>query len=120
MNKNDTKRNERKPKLNLNMIKEYKVHEETELLTFLLSKYPNLSRNNVKNLLSNHQVAVDGAPVSQFNFKLVKDDVVIDKNFITSKAAGTTIDFALTVIKKFISPAKAKEVAKQICYKYWK
>ena len=77
MNKNDTKRNERKPKLNLNMIKEYKVHEETELLAFLLTKYPNLSRNNVKNLLSNHQVAVDGAPVSQFNFKLVKDDVVI-------------------------------------------
>ena len=50
----------------------------------------------------------------------VKDDVVIDKNFITSKAAGTTIDFALTVVKKFISPAKAKETAKQICYKYWK
>ncbi len=47
-----------------------------------------------------------------------KDDIVIDKNFITSKAAGTTIDFALTVIKKFISPAKAKEVAKEICYRY--
>lgn len=77
MNKNDIKKKERKPKLNPNMIKEYKVHEETELLTFLLSKYPNLSRNGVKSLLSNHQVAVDGAPVSQFNFKLVKDDVVI-------------------------------------------
>ncbi|MBQ0045487.1 MAG: DJ-1/PfpI family protein [Mycoplasma sp.] len=50
----------------------------------------------------------------------VKDDVVFDKNFITSKAAGTTIDFALAVIKKFVSPAKAKETAKQICYKYWK
>ncbi len=48
----------------------------------------------------------------------VRDDVVIDKNFITSKAAGTTIDFALTVIKKLISPAAAKETAKQICYKY--
>jgi len=49
-----------------------------------------------------------------------KADVVIEKNFITSKAAGTTIDFALAVIKKLISPAKAKEVAKQICYKYYK
>ncbi|MCQ2748053.1 MAG: DJ-1/PfpI family protein [Mycoplasmoidaceae bacterium] len=48
----------------------------------------------------------------------VKDDVVIDKNFITGKAPGTTIDFALTVVKKFVSPAKAKEIAKQICYKY--
>ena len=35
MNKNDIKKKERKPKLNPNMIKEYKVHEETELLTFL-------------------------------------------------------------------------------------
>ncbi|XQP55434.1 MAG: DJ-1/PfpI family protein [Mycoplasmoidaceae bacterium] len=50
----------------------------------------------------------------------VKQDIVIDKNFITSKAAGTTIDFALTVISKFVSPAKAREVAKEICYKYWK
>ena len=52
--------------------------------------------------------------------KHCKDDVVIDKNFITSKAAGTTIDFTLAVIKKLISPAKAKEIAKQICYKYYK
>lgn len=52
--------------------------------------------------------------------KYCKDDVVIDKNVITSKACGTTIDFALTVVSKMVSPAKAKEIAKQICYKYWK
>ena len=52
--------------------------------------------------------------------KHCKDDVVLDKTFITSKAAGTTIDFALAVIKKLISPAKAREIAKQICYKYYK
>lgn len=50
----------------------------------------------------------------------VDQDVVIDKNFITSRAPGTTIDFALAVVKKLVSPAKAKEVAKQICYKYYK
>ena len=47
-------------------------------------------------------------------------DVVICKNFITSKATGTTIDFALAVVKKLLSPSKAKEVAKQICYRYFK
>lgn len=49
-----------------------------------------------------------------------KEDVVVDKNFITSKAAGTTIDFALAVVKKLVSPQRAKEVAKEICYKYYK
>ncbi len=77
MNKNDKKKNINKGKVNPNSIKEFKVHEECELLPFLLEKYPHLSRNNVKSLLSNHQVAVDGAPVSQFNLKLTKDDIVI-------------------------------------------
>jgi len=86
MNKNDKKQTIRKGKINPNSIKEYKVKEECELLAFLFSKYPNLSRNNVKSLLSNHQVAVDGAPVSQFNFKLAKDDIVIvSKNRIQKK-----------------------------------
>ena len=52
--------------------------------------------------------------------KYSKEDVVFDKNFITTKACGTTIDFALAVVKKFVSPAKAKEVAKQICYPHYK
>jgi len=77
MNKNDKKQHLKTGKVNPNSIKEFKVHEECELLAFLLSKYPNLSRNAVKSLLSNHQVSVDGAPVSQFNLKLVKEDIVI-------------------------------------------
>lgn len=86
MNKNDKKINIKNKKINPNSIKEFKVKEDCELLSFLISKYPNLSRNNVKSLLSNHQVAVDGAPVSQFNFKLVKEDVVIvSRNRIAKK-----------------------------------
>ncbi len=86
MNKNDKKANINKGKVNPNSIKEFKVHESAELLSFLISKYPHLSRNAVKSLLSNHQVAVDGAPISQYNFKLVKDDVVIvSKNRIAKR-----------------------------------
>lgn len=77
MNKNDNKKDIKKGKVDPNSIKEFKVYKECELLPFLISKYPNLSRNNVKSLLSNHQVSVDGAPVSQFNLKLAKEDVVI-------------------------------------------
>lgn len=77
MNKNNKKIDTKKGHVDPNSIKEFKVHEECELLPFLIAKYPQLSRNNVKSLLSNHQVAVDGAPVSQFNLKLAKDDIVI-------------------------------------------
>lgn len=86
MNKNDKKQNIHRGKVNPNSIKEYKVHEECELLEFLFTKYPHLSRNAVKSLLSGHFVGVNGAPVSQYNLKLSKDDVVIvSKQRITKK-----------------------------------
>lgn len=59
---------------------QFKVNRSEELLQFLLSKIKT-SRNNVKSLLSNHQVLVNGAPITQFNFLLAKDDEVkIAKN----------------------------------------
>ena len=77
MNKN--KKRMRKPKApkDPNRIKEIEVKQECELLEFLLLTFKDQSRNSVKSLLSNHQVAVDGAPISQFNFKLYPGDVVI-------------------------------------------
>lgn len=77
MNKNDKKKEIHKGKVNPNSIKEFKVKEECELLNFLFEKFPSLSRNAVKSILSGHYVAVNGAPVSQYNLKLSKDDVVI-------------------------------------------
>lgn len=86
MNKNDRKKEIHNGKVNPNSIKEFKVHEDCELLEFLLSKYPKLSRNAVKSLLSNHQVSVDGAPVSQYNLRLTKEDtVIVSKTRITKK-----------------------------------
>lgn len=67
----------------LDDIKEFKVYRECELLPFLIEKLPALSRNNVKSILSHHQVAVDGAPISQYDFKLYKEDtVIVSKNKI--------------------------------------
>lgn len=50
----------------------------------------------------------------------VNDDIVFDKNYVSTKAPGTIYDFALQIIKKFVSKPVANEIAKQICYKYWK
>ena len=58
----------------------FKAKKSEELLSFLLDKM-NTSRNNVKNILSNHQVLVNGNVVTQFNFLLGREDEVkISKN----------------------------------------
>jgi 23S rRNA pseudouridine1911/1915/1917 synthase len=53
----------------------FRVNRSSELLEFLLSKL-NTSRNNVKSLLTNRQILVNGALVTQYNFMLAKDDEV--------------------------------------------
>lgn len=58
-------------------IREYQVNKNCELLEFLLETLKGQSRNSVKSLLTNHRVAVDGAPISQYNFQLSKGDMVI-------------------------------------------
>ena len=78
---NKNKAHQKAPiKKNYNNIKEYKVAKECELLEFLLETFKSQSRNSVKSLLSSHRVSVDGAPVSQFNFKLYPEDTIIISN----------------------------------------
>ena len=57
-------------------IKEYSVNKEIELLEFLYQIYHDQSRNNVKTILSKRHVAVNGLPVTQFNYRLFKGDIV--------------------------------------------
>lgn len=58
----------------------FTVKKSDTLLEFLLNKC-NTSRNNVKNLLVNKHVLVNGSVVSQHNFPLSKDDEIkISKN----------------------------------------
>lgn len=49
---------------------EYLVTEPMGLLDFLLLNLTNKSRNNVKSLLTNKEILVDGNPISQYDFKL--------------------------------------------------
>ena len=78
---NKNKAREKAPvKKDYQNLKQYKVTKECELLEFLLETFKNQSRNSVKSLLSSHRVSVDGAPTSQFNFKLYPEDTVIISN----------------------------------------
>lgn len=75
MNKNKN-RNEHISKDYKN-IRQFPVNKECELLEFLLLTLKGQSRNSIKSLLTHRCVTVDGAPITQYNFKLVKGDVVI-------------------------------------------
>ncbi len=61
---------------NKSFFKEYKVTSKTQLLDFLLANLTSKSRNNIKQLLKNHQILVNGAPISQFDFELISKDIV--------------------------------------------
>ena len=75
MNKN--KARDTRPSKDYKNIKQFVVKEPCELLEFLLLTFKGQSRNSVKSLLGSHRVTIDGAPVTQFNFKLYPGDTVI-------------------------------------------
>lgn len=77
MNKNDIKAHRsQKGLVDPNRTKTYLVYHETDLLTFCCEKIPKQSRHNVQRIIANHQVAVGGAPVSLFSYKLFPEDEV--------------------------------------------
>jgi 23S rRNA pseudouridine1911/1915/1917 synthase len=61
----------------------FKVTEETELMSFLLSVMPHKNRDNIKTYLRYRQVLVDDQQVSQFNYRLMPgQSVTVTRNKI--------------------------------------
>lgn len=54
----------------------FEITGQTTLLPFLISSLKNKSRDNIKSLLRNRQVNVNGEPVTQFNHELKPGDTV--------------------------------------------
>jgi putative intracellular protease/amidase len=59
-----------------------------------------------------HEEALHGA-------KLMREDVVIDSNIITSRGMGTAIDFSLAIIRKLKGVEEAKRISDQIQYRHY-
>lgn len=103
MNKN--KARDTKPSKDYKNLKQFTVKEPCELLEFLFQVFPGQSRNSVKSLLGSHRVAIDGAPITQFNFKLFPGDTVIISNTAIRKKTRSNLpilyeDNDLIVINK--------------------
>ena len=84
MNRNNKKPSQGKRGLvDPRSIKEWQVYKQTTLMDFLIFKMPDTPRKTIKSLLTHHQVAVGGVPVSQYNYALYPEDVVtVSKNRI--------------------------------------
>lgn len=52
------------------------VKEESELLKYLLHKFNKLSRNSVKNMLTNKQIVVNGKIVTKYDYLLKEGDKI--------------------------------------------
>ena len=89
MNKNKSRDN--RPSKDYKNLKQYVVKEPCELLEFLFKTFPGQSRNSVKSLLGSHRVSIDGAPVTQFNFKLYPGDTVIISNTAIRKKTRSNL-----------------------------
>ena len=76
MNKNK-QRLPKSPSRDYKDLQEFTVTHDCELLDFLFETHKGMSNNSIKSMLKNRRVTVDGAPITQFNFKLYKGDVVI-------------------------------------------
>ncbi|WP_461063615.1 RluA family pseudouridine synthase [Spirosoma horti] len=94
------------------------VSEPAELMAFLIAQLPHKNRNNIKSLLSNKQILVDGKVFTQFNHPLKPGQVVTvaaNRAPETSQYRGLTIlfeDQSLIVINKqagLLSMATNKE-----------
>lgn len=93
MRKYDKHDNIQKEEKKIEYTYTFKVHETIELLEFLLKRL-NTSRNNVKMLLSNNQVLVNGAVMRQFNLLLSNEDEVriAKKPVLTGKPNNKKIE----------------------------
>ncbi len=66
----------KKENRNQNTSKDYIVNQNIILLDFLLLSIKGQSRNNIKHLLSKKHILVNGSVVTQYNYELVRKDIV--------------------------------------------
>lgn len=96
--------------------KVYNVTHSSLLLEYLINDLK-FSRNNAKNLLSHHLIAINGAPTSQFDFEIIKGDelIIASKPIRAKKRSDLPIIFEdeyITAIDKpfgLLSVASDKE-----------
>lgn len=69
------------------------------------------------NVAKNRKMTVYPSFSKELGPNYIDESVVVDGNFITGRAPGSSIDFSLTVIEKFLSKQVAMNVSNAIIHK---
>jgi 4-methyl-5(b-hydroxyethyl)-thiazole monophosphate biosynthesis len=70
---------------------------------------------NDAGLLVNRRHPCHTTALAELPAALIHERVVVDARVITSRGAGTALDFALTLVEKLTTPAKTREIHASIC-----
>lgn len=70
---------------------------------------------NMAGLLDGKRYTAHVSVAKELPAILAEERVVVDGQIITSRGAGTALDFGLMLVEKLVSPEKAAEVSKAIC-----
>ena len=70
---------------------------------------------NAAGLLDGRRYTAHFSVAGELPHILAEERVVVDGNILTSRGAGTAMDFGLLLIEKLVSADKAREIALSIC-----
>ncbi|MES2692511.1 MAG: DJ-1 family glyoxalase III [Verrucomicrobiota bacterium] len=66
-------------------------------------------------LLANRRYTAHFSVANELTAILTEERVVVDGHLITSRGAGTALDFGLELVRKLFSPTKSQEIARSVC-----
>jgi DJ-1 family protein len=93
-----------------------KRHNRKEIFIGAICAAP-LILSSAKILKSNHKITSHPSIREQLSsFEITEDAVVIDENIITSKGAGTALEFSLKIVELLINLETAQNISKSICF----
>ena len=70
---------------------------------------------NASGLLEGRRYTAHFSVAGELPHILAGERVVADGNVLTSRGAGTALDFGLLLVEKLVSPEKAREIARSVC-----
>jgi 4-methyl-5(b-hydroxyethyl)-thiazole monophosphate biosynthesis len=70
---------------------------------------------NAAGLLNGRRYTAHFSAAGELPNILSEERTVVDGNILTSRGAGTALDFGLLMVEKLVSAEKAREIARSIC-----
>jgi len=92
-----------------------KSHEKKGALIGAICAAPTVLKD--AGLLGNRRYTAHHSVAEELTAILKNEAVVVDRNVVTSRGAGTAIEFGLSLVAQLVGPEKAGEIARDIHFR---